>query len=132
VEVEHQLEESATWSKSRLTRDVELLVDPMGSASMADPDEIMVKFTSGGSPNWGRFSEPLADKLFEEQKTALDQEKRIELVKEMQKVILQKAWWIPGLWWTLLEVRSAWIRNYEPMPSHWQNRRSEDVWLAAK
>jgi ABC-type transport system substrate-binding protein len=80
----------------------------------------------------GRFREPLADKLFEEQKTALDQEKRIERVKEMQKVILQKAWWIPGLWWTRLEVRSARVRNYEPMPSHWQNRRIEDVWLAAK
>jgi peptide/nickel transport system substrate-binding protein len=91
-----------------------------------------VKFTTVGSNNWGRFSDPQADKLFVEQKTTLDPEKRSQLVKEMQKVILQNAWWIPGLWWTRLEVRSARIRNYEPMPSHWQNRRLEDVWLAAK
>jgi hypothetical protein len=48
----------------------------------------------------------------------------------MQKRVLEKAWWIPGLWWTRIEVRSARIRNYEPHPSHHQNRRLEDVWLA--
>jgi hypothetical protein len=45
---------------------------------------------------------------------------------------LQKAWRIHGLWNTRLEVRSARIRNYEPQPSHWMNRRFEDVWLAEK
>ena len=47
-------------------------------------------------------------------------------------MLLQKAWWIQGLWWSRLEVRSARIRNYEPQPSHWMNRRFEDVWLAEK
>ena len=108
------------------------MVDPYGSSSVGDPDELMVKFTTGGSPNWGRFSEPLADQLYDQQKTARDEEKRVQLVKEMQKRILEDAWWIPGLWWTRIEVRSARIRNYEPMPSHWQNRRLEDVWLAEK
>jgi hypothetical protein len=45
---------------------------------------------------------------------------------------LQKVWRIQGLWNTRLEVRSARIRNYEPQPSHWMNRRFEDVWLAEK
>jgi len=50
----------------------------------------------------------------------------------MQKRIMDKAWEIVGLWWTRVEVRSARIHNYEPMPSHWLNRRLEDVWLSAK
>jgi len=50
----------------------------------------------------------------------------------MQKAVIKKVWWIPGLWNTRLEVRSARIRNYEPMPSHWMNRRLEDVWLTEK
>jgi hypothetical protein len=50
----------------------------------------------------------------------------------MQRAVLQKAWWIPGLWWTRAEARSARIRNYEPLPGHHQNRRLEDVWLAEK
>jgi peptide/nickel transport system substrate-binding protein len=132
VEAEHKVEESATWSNTRLTRDFELLLDPYGSTMIGDPDELMVKFVAGSSTNFGRFSEPMADALFEQQKTQMNAQKRIQLVKEMQTAILQKAWWIPALWWTRAEVRSARIRNYEPLPAHHQNRRLEDVWLAAK
>lgn len=68
VEAEHKVEESATWSKTRLTRDFELLLDPYGSTMIGDPDELMVKFVAGSSTNFGRFSEPVADALFEQQK----------------------------------------------------------------
>jgi peptide/nickel transport system substrate-binding protein len=132
VEAEHKIEETATWSQSRVNRDFELLVDPFGTSTVGDPDELLVKFTTKSSSNWGRFSEPAADKLFDLQKVELDEQKRIQLVKDMQKEILKKAWWIPGLWATRFEVRSARIRNYEPMPSHWMNRQLEDVWLAEK
>jgi peptide/nickel transport system substrate-binding protein len=132
VEAEHKLEESATWSQSRLNRDFELLVDPYGFAAAADPDEVMSKFLSNSPENWGRFKDPIVDELFEKQKVERDERQRAQLVKDMQKRILEKTWVIPGLWWTRLEVRSARIRNYEPMPSHWLNRRLEDVWLTEK
>jgi peptide/nickel transport system substrate-binding protein len=132
VEAEHKLEESATWSQSRLNRDFELLVDPYGFAAAADPDEVMSKFISNSPENWGRFKDPIVDELFEKQKVERDEQQRAQLVKDMQKRILEKTWVIPGLWWTRLEVRSARIRNYEPMPSHWLNRRLEDVWLTEK
>jgi peptide/nickel transport system substrate-binding protein len=132
VEAEHKLEESATWSKSRVTRDFELLLDPYGSATVGDPNEMMDKFVTGSSENWGRISDPTVDALYAQQAKEMNEQKRIQLVKEIQKIILQKAWWIQGLWWSRLEVRSARIQNYEPQPSHWMNRRFEDVWLAAK
>lgn len=129
VEAEHKLEESATWSQSRRNRDFDLLVDPYGTATIGDPDELLTKFLSKSSDNWGRFSEPVVDALFDQQKAERDVQKRAALVKELQKAVLTKAWWIPGLWWTRLEVRTARIQNYHPMPSHWMNRRLEDVWL---
>jgi peptide/nickel transport system substrate-binding protein len=132
VEAEHRLEESATWTKSRLNRDFELIVDPSGSSTGGDPDQMFNKFITGGSSNWSRFSEPLVDALYEQQKKEMNKEKRIDLVKEMQKRVLEKAWWIPGLWWTRIEVRSARLRNYEPQPSHHLNRRFEDVWLGER
>jgi ABC-type transport system substrate-binding protein len=132
IEAEHRLEESASWSKSRRSRDFELLLDPFGTSAVADPDELLVKFTTGASLNWGRFSDPVVDKLFEQQKVELDEQKRIQLAKDLQKEVIKKAWWLPGLWWTRAEVRSAKIRNYTPMPNHWMNRRLEDVWLAKK
>lgn len=132
VEAEHKLEESATWSQSRRSRDFELLVDPFGTATVGDPDELLIKFVSKASNNWGRFSDPVVDKLFEQQKVELDEQKRAQIVRELQKEVIKKTWWIPGLWWTRLEVRSARIHNYTPMPSHWMNRRLEDVWLSQK
>ena len=77
-------------------------------------------------------SDPMIDALFAQQSREMDEQKRIQLVKEIDKRVLQKAWRIHGLWNTRLEVRSARIRNYEPQPSHWMNRRFEDVWLAER
>jgi peptide/nickel transport system substrate-binding protein len=132
IEAEHKLEESASWTKSRHNRDFEVMVDPFGTVGVADPDELLVKFTTGSFANYGRFSEPVADKLFHLQKVELDEQKRVQLARDMQKEIMKKAWWLPGLWWTRAEVRSSRIRNYEPQPNHWMNRRLEDVWLAEK
>jgi ABC-type transport system substrate-binding protein len=123
---------SATWSHTRVTRDFALYVDPYGSSMIGDRDAPMVKFILGSSANFGRFSEPLADALFDKQKPELGEQKRIEPVKEVQKALLQKAWWIPRLWWTPAEARTGRLHNYEPHPSHWMNRRLEDAWLSAK
>jgi peptide/nickel transport system substrate-binding protein len=132
VEAEHKVEESATWTQSRVNRDFELLIDPYGSATVGDPDEMLDKFVTGAQENWGRFSDPVLDGLFAQQAQEMNEQKRIQVVKEMDKRILEKAWRIQGLWNTRLEVRSARMRNYEPQPSHWMNRRFEDVWLAEK
>jgi len=72
------------------------------------------------------------DQLFEQQKVERDAKQRVQLVKEIQKRIMDKAWEIIGLWWTRTKVRSARIHNYGPQPSHWLNRRLEDVGLSAK
>jgi peptide/nickel transport system substrate-binding protein len=130
VEAEHKLEESAAWTKSRRTRDFAVMVDPFGSSAGGDPDEMLTKFITGSSGNYGRFSDPEVDKLFDQQKVTLDKPKRIELNKELQKAVMENVWWMPCLWWTRIEVRSARIQNYEPHHSHWMNRRLEDVWLA--
>jgi peptide/nickel transport system substrate-binding protein len=132
VEAEHKVEESASYSKTRLTRDFELLIDPYGSQTVGDPDEMLDKFITGASENWGRFSDSVVDNLYEQQSREMDEQKRIDLVKQIDRRILEKVWRIQGLWTTRLEVRSAKIRNYQPMPSHWSNRRFEDVWLAEK
>lgn len=132
VEAEHKVEETATWSQSRLNREFALLLDPYGSTTVGDPDEMLDKFVTGQPENWGRMSDPVLDDLFALQSREMNEAKRIQLVKEMITRILTKAWRIEGLWTTRLEVRTARLRNYEPMPSHWNNRRFEDAWLAAR
>ena len=132
VETEHKVEETATWSQSRLNRNFDLLLDPYGSTTVGDPDEMLDKYVTGQPENWGRMSDPVVDDLFSQQSKEMNEARRIQLVKEISKRLLEKAWRIEGLWTTRLEVRTARLRNYAPMPSHWNNRRFEDVWLAAK
>jgi peptide/nickel transport system substrate-binding protein len=131
VEAEHKVEETATYSQTRVNRDFELIVDPYGSQLIGDPEELLDKFVTGQPENWGRMSDPVVDGLFAQQAREMNEQKRIQLVKEMDKRILEKAWRIQGLWTTRLEVRTARMHNYEPLPSHWNNRRFEDVWLSA-
>jgi len=88
VEAEHKIEETATYSQTRVNRDFELLIDPYGSQTVSDPDELLTKFISKSPSNWGRFSEPAADKLFDQQKVELDEPKRIQLVEKLGALFL--------------------------------------------
>jgi peptide/nickel transport system substrate-binding protein len=132
IDAEHRLEESATWSKARQSRDFEVMLSPNGTNTDGDPDEVLGRFITGSPQNYGRFSDPVIDKLFQQQSVELNEQKRIDLAKELQKELITKAWWLPCVSWTRGEARSAKIRNYQPMPNHWMNRRLEDVWLAKK
>ncbi len=123
--------ESAAGIKDLRGRNCALAVDPGGSIS-ADPDEHLVRWTTGESNNYGRFSDPRVDELFTQQGREVDEAKRIKLVHEMQRIVLGDAWWIQGLGWTRIEVRSSRIRGYKPHPWHWDNRRLQDLWLAQK
>ncbi|WP_179137650.1 ABC transporter substrate-binding protein [Candidatus Entotheonella palauensis] len=131
VQAEHKLVESATWIKDLRTRNFALAADP-GSSISGDPDEHLVRWISDAPNNYGRYRDRRVDELFRQQSREIDEAKRIDLVREMQKTILGKVWWLQGLWWRRLEVRSARIRGYEPNPHHWDNRRLQDVWLAEK
>jgi len=129
VEAEHVLKESAVYIKDSRNHNFVLNVDPLGSPSK-DPDVILQNFITDGTGNYGLISDPEVDALYKKQQVELDEQKRIELVQEAQRKVLSKMLWMPGLWWTRIETRSALIKNYEPMHYHHMNRRMEDVWLA--
>ena len=81
IDAEHRLEESASWSKSRQSRDFEVMLSPNGTNTDGDPDEVLGRFITGSPQNYGRFSDPVIDKLFQQQAVELDEQKRIELAK---------------------------------------------------
>jgi peptide/nickel transport system substrate-binding protein len=131
VQAQHKLKESATWRKDNREHNFVLNVDPMGNPSR-DPDAMLQTFITNGTGNDGLISDPAVDALFEKQKVELNEEKRIALVREAQKIVMGKVYWMSGLWWKRYETRSRLIKNYEPMHFHHMNRRMEDVWLAEK
>jgi peptide/nickel transport system substrate-binding protein len=130
IEAEHRPLETATWyADGRDKGHFELMVYPYGHF-IDDPDALLDPFITGGSRNWGRFSDPAVDDLYQRQARVLDPAERRKLVLEAQKIVLDNAYHIPGLWWTRNVVHWAKMKNYTAQPSHFTNQKLQDVWLS--
>jgi peptide/nickel transport system substrate-binding protein len=129
VQAEHRLEDTATWSASEKKRDFELLVIS-ASDYVDDPDIQLSRWLTNSARNYPGLSDPAYDQLFEQQSQTLDAQQRVAMVKDMQRLLLGKAFFIQGLWSSRMVVYAARVQNYGAHPSHYTNQRLQDVWLA--
>ncbi len=130
IEAEHRPLETASWyADGRDQGNFELMVFPAG-AFVDDPDQLLAPYITGSPQNWARFSDPAIDDLFARQARTLDPAERSKLVIELQKIVLDKAYHMPGLWWSRNVVHWAKVKNYVAPPSHFTNQKLQDVWLA--
>jgi peptide/nickel transport system substrate-binding protein len=130
IEVEHRPLETAAWfADGRDTGSFELIVAPTVEAS-DDPDVFLRRYTTGDPQNWGRFSDPAVDDLFSRQTRALDSSERRKLILQLQKRVLDNAYYMPGLWWSRNVVHWAKVKNYVAPPNHYANQKLQDVWLS--
>jgi peptide/nickel transport system substrate-binding protein len=130
IEVENRPLETAAWfADGRDTGNFELYLQPTVEF-MDDPDQFLNRYTTGATANYGRFSDPALDDLFSRQARTVDPAERKKLVIQIQKRVLEQAYYMPGLWWTRRVVHSAKVKNYVAPPSHYTNQKLQDVWLS--
>jgi peptide/nickel transport system substrate-binding protein len=130
IEAEHRPLETAAWfADGRDTGNFEVIVNGTFNY-MDDPDLFLERYTSHDTNNWGRFADPRVDDLFSRQARTLDPVERRKQIIELQKVVLENAYHIPGLWWARSMVHWAKVRNYVAPPNHYSNQKLQDVWLA--
>jgi peptide/nickel transport system substrate-binding protein len=130
VEAENRPLETAAWfSDGQDTGNFELIIAPTVEF-MDDPDQFLGRYVTGSTQNWGRFSNPAIDDLFSRQARALDPHERKRLIIDLQKLVLENAYYMPGLWWTRNVVHWAKLKNYVAPPSHYTNQKLQDVWLS--
>ena len=111
IEAEHRPLETAAWfADGRDTGNFEIIVNGVFNY-MDDPDLFLERYTTGDTNNWGRFSDPRIDDLFARQARALDPVERKRLVNELEKIVLENAYHIPGLWWARNVVHWAKVKN---------------------
>ena len=125
----HPLETAAWFADGRDTGNFEAIVAP-GVEFMDDPDQFLRRYIPGDPQNWGRFSDPRLEDLFSRQARSLDEVERKKLVNEIEKIVLDNAYYLPGLWWTRRVVHWTKVRNYVAPPNHYSNQKLQDVWLA--
>jgi peptide/nickel transport system substrate-binding protein len=130
IEVENRPLETAAWfSDGQNTGNFELIVAPTVEFA-DDPDQFLGRYATGSTQNWGRFTDPRIDDLFSRQARSLDPAERKKLCNEIEKLVLENAYYMPGLWWTRNVVHLTKVKNYVAPPSHYTNQRLQDVWLA--
>jgi peptide/nickel transport system substrate-binding protein len=130
VEAENRPLETAAWyTDLRDNGNFEIGVQPTVEF-MDDPDQFLNRYTTGASANYGRFSDPMLDDLFSRQARAIDPAERKKLVHELQRRVLDQAYYMPGLWWTRRVVHLSKVKNYVAPPSHYTNQKLQDVWLS--
>jgi len=131
VEAEHRPLETAAWfADGRDAGSFELIISGVFHY-IDDPDLFLERYTTGDPSNWGRFSDPRIDDLYARQARALDPLDRKKLVNEIEKIVLDNAYYIPGLWWRRSVVHWAKVKNYVAPPNHYSNQKLQDVWLAS-
>jgi peptide/nickel transport system substrate-binding protein len=130
VEAEHRPVETAAWfADGQNTGNYEAIVSaPV--RFMDDPDVFMNRYTTGDTENWGRVSDPRLDDLFARQTRELDPVERKKLVNEMDRIMLENAYYLPGLWWTRNVVHWAKVKNWVAPPNYYSNQKLQDVWLS--
>ncbi len=130
IEAEHRPLETAAWfSDGQDTGNFELIVSPTVEF-MDDPDQFLGRYATGSTQNWGRYSDPQIDDLFSRQARSLDHAERKRLINEMEKIVLEKAYYMPGLWWSRNLVHWTKVKNYIAPPNHYTNQKLQDVWLS--
>jgi len=130
VEAENRPLETAAWfSDGQDTGNFELIIAPTVEF-MDDPDQFLGRYVTGSTQNWGRFSDPRVDDLFSRQARSLDPAERKKVIIDLQKIVLENAYYMPGLWWTRNVVHWAKLKNYVAPPSHYTNQKLQDVWLS--
>jgi hypothetical protein len=60
----------------------------------------------------------------------LDPSERKRLVNEIEKIVLENAYYIPGLWWARTIVHWAKVKNYVAPPNHFSSQKLQDVRLS--
>jgi len=130
IEVEHRPLETAAWfSDGQDTGNFELIVAPTVEFS-DDPDQFLGRYATGSTQNWGRFSDPQVDDLFSRQARSLDPAERKKLITQLEKRVLENAYYVPGLWWSRNLVHWTKVKNYVAPPNHYTNQKLQDVWLS--
>jgi peptide/nickel transport system substrate-binding protein len=130
IEADHRPLETAAWfADGRDTGNFELIILPTVEAS-DDPDVFLRRYTTGDPQNWGRFSDPAIDDLFSRQTRSLDVAERKKTIQQLQKRVLESAYYMPGLWWSRNVVHWTKVKNYVAPPNHYANQKLQDVWLS--
>jgi peptide/nickel transport system substrate-binding protein len=97
---------------------------------MDDPDLYYARFTCDAPSNFGKYCNPEFDKLFEEQSRLFDVEKRAEITRKMERILLEDIPDDRGYYWKSSMGYWNRLKNWPPLlgTTVYNFGRLEQVW----
>ncbi len=99
---------------------------------LVEPDLDLYKFQSGSvsDANYGRYTDPVLDDLFQKQSRATDKAARIRFVRAFEKRLVdEEAHYLTTLQWHRIIAHLRQFRGWYVTPSHYVNQQLDAVWL---
>jgi peptide/nickel transport system substrate-binding protein len=100
---------------------------------MDEPDLHLLKYLSADkSPiNYAKYNDSALDDLYDRQTRTADAKERMKFLRQFEKRVLdEKAYQFPVLWWQRIVPHSNRVKGWKITPSHYVNQDLRDVWLA--
>jgi peptide/nickel transport system substrate-binding protein len=132
LNVKQEVVETAKWVADLRGGDFEVAMDAQCGYSV-EPDLDLYKFQSKeiSHNNYGRYTDPVLDDLYQKQSRAVDPEERKRHLREFEKRLLDdEAHYVYTLMWHRIVPHSARVRGWTVTPSHFLNNQLDTVWLA--
>lgn len=93
-----------------------------------DPEDVLdVLFYSKSKQNNSRYSNPEVDQKLETARTERDTEKRLALYRDVEKILIDEAAWVPMFFDTTHALVKPYVKNFEFPPSIIERFRDVEV-----
>ena len=129
INVRLDLVDTAANSDRQKKSDFEANTAP-AAVHMDDPDLYYARFTCDAPSNYGKYCNPEFDKLFEEQSRIFDAEKRAEITRKMERILLEDIPDDRGYYWKSSMGYWNQVQNWPPLlgTTVYNYGKFEQVW----
>ena len=131
LRVNHVVKETAPYLADERAGNYDAAVD-FACDFYDDPDQHLAKHISADkSPlNYGGYIDRILDRFYTEQARERDPARRLRLVRQFEKRLLdEKVYIMYVLWWQRIIPHSMKLKNYKVGPSHYLEDL-QDVWIS--
>jgi peptide/nickel transport system substrate-binding protein len=132
LNVRHVVQETGPYLADLRAGDYEASVD-FNCDFMDEPDVQLIKFISSDrSPlNYGNYTDRVLDRLYTEQSRTRDPAKRLALVRQFERRVLdEKAYQIYVLWWQRIVPHWTTLKGFKITSNHYVDPDLQDVWIS--
>lgn len=129
INVKISLVDTAANSERQKKSDFQANTAP-AAVHMDDPDLYYARFTCGAPSNYGKYCNPEFDKLFDEQSRTFDVEKRAEITRKMERILLEDIPDDRGYYWKSSMGYWNRVQNWPPLlgTTVYNYGKFEQVW----